>query len=146
MLRFKANGETKGTFAIDDIKLRPGKCSHLDDYVYTFDSFDDLEMYRMKPLASKMGVLYSKETKFLYPNAPTNDHTTGDGSYLLLMNVANDLQTIYVNWLVINNLPQISSEACVRFSFQVYGNVTLAVAVIPVESNSIREYSFISSA
>ena len=147
-MRFKAHGDIKGTFAIDDIKLRPGRCNHQDNYVYTFDMLDGLEVFRMKPLGSIVGIVLDTSLKNIhYPYAPNKDHTTGDGSYFLFMNQANsELQTEFVDWLVIDNLPKMNFDAkCVKFAFQVYENATLRVGVVSLYSNELDYAQFVST-
>ena len=149
MIRLTTHAGQKGTFAIDDIRVRPGSCNNLNDYVYTFDSMDDLELLLLQPLDTHMGTIIDTKEGVTYPYAPRNDHTTGDGSYFLFMNPKdNTLIADFVNWLVIDNLPPMDyygdESRCVRFAFQVYGNATLGVGYASIESNSVY-YKFKTS-
>ena len=135
---FSTNSFLNGSFAIDDLQVRPGACGHVDDYVYTFDSMDNLEVSRIRPLNGYMGSIhYNNEITF--PNAPPRDHT-GTGNYFLFMNRPTDLNTTYQDWLVLNNLPAMRYEPglarslCFRFAYQIYGNATLNIYLTGVDS------------
>lgn len=117
------------------------QCKHVDDFVYTFDSLDDLEITRVTPLNSFMGTI-RYATDRTYPNAPTKDHTTGTGGYFLFMNRATDFNTIYTDHLIMDNIPsmrynvELSRSRCFHFAYQIKGNATLNVYMAPVNSNS----------
>ncbi|KAI2806772.1 hypothetical protein BLOT_008730, partial [Blomia tropicalis] len=151
-LRVVVNSNQRGVLAIDNIDLRPMACSHLFDYVYTFDSLDTLELSRITPLNGYTGVLhYPYMTS--YPSAPKSDHTTGKGSYFLFMNKVNDMNTTYQDELVINNIPKMGfrmydaeKSRCIRFAYQSFGNASLELYVSPIESNDLYASYFHNAA
>src|SRR6218665_3749848 len=72
-------------FAIDDIKLTPGLCSHQTDFVYNFENgYEDLEVDNIRPLNS-YAVLTFKPAYSSSTGYPKVDHTTNtdQGSYFL---------------------------------------------------------------
>src|SRR5699024_1886882 len=135
------NSLLNGSFAIDDIKVVPGACRHVDDYVYTFDSMDNIEITRVAPLNGFMGTIHYPADRS-YPKAPVRDHTSGTGSYFLFMNRATDFNTSYKDQLIISDLPamhytpELTNERCFRFAYQIYGNATLNVFLSQINSNS----------
>ena len=118
-------------FAIDDINVRPGLCSHQTDYVYNFENgFEDLDLENIHPLKSTAGTTYSP-TYYNNPTYPLFDHTIGtkEGTYFLFR--PKDLyrnSDFYQNSLGIMDLKgDASLTKCVRFAYQVTQNVTFRV-------------------
>lgn len=127
-------------FALDDIMVRPGKCQHLHDYVYTFTSgLEDLELEYIQPLVSVIGQIYTPAYTS-QPGAPKTDHTSGTskGSFFLFMNHYTLAPTVYMVTLSMTGIPPDRRSfdvnggyTCVRFAYQVTGNATLKVFVAP---------------
>ena len=138
------------SFAIDDIKLTPGECKHMEDYIYTFDELENLDVNRIEPLSGGIGVFYRPKFKSLYPpNAPVHDHTTGSGGYFLFMNNKKDYNTTYQTEVVIDNLPKMPVKRaikgrCLKFAYQIVGQAKLKVSVDDVNSNN-HNYPIFSS-
>lgn len=151
VIELKTQDAVKDSLAIDDIHLKPGFCDRLDDYVYTLDEYEDLELNRITPYNTFMGIIYRHSSNYHqdYPLAPRNDHTTGDGGYFLFMNQKNNLNTTYTDWLVVDYLPSMKSRdpaRCVKFAFMVYRNASVKVSVTPVQSNTNGAVYFQSTA
>jgi len=134
-------------FALDDITIRPGLCSHRHDYTYTFTlGYEDLDFETIQPLTTPAGELVMP--KLAHPNGvPPVDHTTNTerGTYFLFMNTNRFVPTTYVSTLTMNNLPaQRGGEdeegtTCVRFAYQMAGTVIFNV-VLAQQFHAINDY------
>lgn len=129
-------------FAIDDIMVRPGRCQHRFDYIYTFNNnFEDLEFEAIQPLTGSIGFIISPQYKPL-PGVPLVDHSTNTekGRYFLFMNMYQFVATTYISTITIADLPADKSDTCLRFAYQMKGNVTFKV-VLAEDYNYINDYS-----
>ena len=120
-------------FALDDFEVRPGKCPHHHDYVYTFEpGLEDLELEKIQPTSSRASRLESPSFNVI-SGAPKTDHTTRskNGFYYLFMNTADTYPTTYIDTLSMTGLPEDNVATCVRFAFQSSGNVTFRVSYEP---------------
>ncbi|OTF83630.1 hypothetical protein BLA29_001619 [Euroglyphus maynei] len=128
------------SFAIDDIRIRPGRCQHLNDYSYSFtNGLDGLELEQIQPLGEIDAYLINfptidahDERKQFPSGIPQEDHTTysiKDGYYLGFMNKkTKTIPMDYIDRLSIENVPaDVSQRSCVRFAHQLSGNVSLKV-------------------
>lgn len=139
-------------FAIDDIQIRPGLCSHHFGYTYTFaDGTEDLDLEYVQPVTETIGSsVVPKKYDHAYP-IPAMDHTTNSeaGAYFLFMNsLKYTPNSAYIDTLSMMNIPANrpgqSSSFCVRFAYQKMGPaVTLRVFAPPVHSYDYSKYSFI---
>ncbi|KAH9425788.1 hypothetical protein DERP_005006 [Dermatophagoides pteronyssinus] len=128
------------SFAIDDIQMQPGRCQHQNDYSYTFtNGLDGLMLEQIQPL-SEIDTFFINyptikahdETDKFPLNIPHADHTTysiTDGYYIGFMNKKiKTILTDYIDRLSIENVPaDVSQRSCVRFAYQLAGNVSLKV-------------------
>ena len=128
-------------FALDDLMLRPGKCQHQHDYVYTFaNGFEDLEMEYIQPIQNGIGRLFMPSSDHILSSlAPSVDHTTNSeqGYYFLFMNSdSNPAPITYIDTVSMLDLPPDSrrSQSCIRFAYQILGNVTLQLFTAPLDS------------
>lgn len=143
-LMLTTHSNLQATFAIDDIRLQPGRCPHMDGYLYTMDQMDNLQISHIEPFANQMGIFYKPSTyyKFRFPNAPTKDHTTGDGGYFLFMQMPPNLMkpNLYAthNWLIVDEVSD--DTQCIQFAYQKYGNVSLSMGVAPLDGQSKSTY------
>ena len=144
MITYKPSSLRLGQFsvlAIDDIAVRPGKCAHQHDYMYTFTlGYEDLELEAQQPLRGSIGDLVTP--RYIHRHgAPTADHTSNSdqGTYFLFMNDADRMApTTYIDTLTMRSLPAEQSESCVRFAYQMTGNVTFKVVVMEANSFDYR--------
>lgn len=125
-------------FALDDIKLRPWRCSHQYDYTYTFAiGYEDLELANIQPLIGGLGALETPSINGPRINAPTVDHTTNSekGTYFLFMNNANLMApTTYISTLSMVDIEKDQmGDSCVRFAYQTKGNASLKVYLIDAD-------------
>lgn len=121
-------------FALDDIVVRPGRCKHLHDYVYTFTSgYQDLELQYIQPIDRGIGELRTPKSDHKPAGAPPVDHTSNspNGTYFLFMNTKRAAPTTYIDTLALVDLPEDDAFTCVRFAYQTVGKVTLKVLVAP---------------
>lgn len=139
MLRLTVSSNQFFVFALDDIMVRPGKCQHKHDYVYTFTrGFEDLELEFIQPLQNGIGGVFSHASDH-QSLAPAVDHTTNteNGAYFLFMNQGNFAPTTYIDTLSMVDLPrEIGTQSCIRFAYQIYGNVTLKVFIAPAYAST----------
>lgn len=120
-------------FALDELVVRPGKCKHLHDYVYTFaNGYQDLELEYLQPISRGIGQLVTPQ-RIQPKGAPPVDHTTNSagGTYYLFKNDNTFLPTIYKDVLAMIELPVDSSYSCIRFAYQSMGNATFKVYSVP---------------
>lgn len=125
-------------FAIDDIVVRPGKCQHKHDFVYTFaNGYEDLDVEFIQPVRGSIGQLVRPSFTHV-AGAPTIDHTTNsaDGYYFLFMNRYTFAPTTYIDTLSMMDLePDIGgSQSCIRFAYQKVGNASVKVFIAPINS------------
>lgn len=125
-------------FALDDIRVRPGKCQHQFDYTYTFGiGYEDLDLETIQPLSGSIGRLYTSSSEAeKRSNVPQIDHTTNSakGTYYLFMNENHQAQTTYIDTLSMPHMKAETSESCVRFAYQIAGNVNFKVFVMVEDS------------
>ena len=126
-------------FAIDDIKVTRGLCSHETDYVYNFEKgYEDLDVEEIVPamidIASIHSPYYSPDKIF-----PKFDHTLGTsaGHYYLFDPSTSLKHNFYEMSLSIFDLKSDTRDKkCVRFAYQRTENVTFAAYVLAdYESN-----------
>lgn len=139
------SGNYYNHFAIDDIQLRPGRCVHQHDYIYTFtDGIEDLSLQRVQPIKNGDNIdqVYDCHSKRL-KGVPQIDHTTNsaDGSYFLFMNHKADYPTTYIDTISMLNLPRDRLPVCVRFAYQSAGDVKMTVYAEPFNDD---DASFVS--
>lgn len=129
-------------FAIDDIKVRPGKCTHQFDYTYTFGiGYEDLDLEAVQPLSGSIGRLYTPISEAeKQPNVPQIDHTSNSakGTFYLFMNEKHQTLTTYIDTLTMPHMKAETSESCVRFAYQIAGNVNFKVLVMVEDSFDYR--------
>lgn len=135
-----ATRDANASFAIDDLKMTPGQCKPMSDYIYTFDGLENMDINRLTPLKGGIGRLADPE--FLRnATAPRQDHTTGSGGYFVFMNAKRDYNTTYRTELVIDNLDPVTifsgfKGRCLKFAYQILGNARLRVYVDDVDASS----------
>jgi len=108
----------------------------MEDYTYTMDSLDNMDLNKIQPIKNGIGRVFTPSSfnSDNYPKAPVHDHTTGSGGYFLFMNQKNDYNTSYKSELVIDNLEKSPLRRaikgrCIKFAYQVVGNVDLEVYI-----------------
>lgn len=128
-------------FALDDITVRPGFCSHQYGYTYTFtDGFEDLNVEYLQPVSAGIGKIVTPAQYKILTNVsiPATDHTTNSpfGKYFLFANRGDDVTTTYIDTLAMMNIPPLKSGQylCLRFAYQLSGNATLNVYSMAVDS------------
>lgn len=139
-------------FALDDISVRPGFCSHHFGYTYTFaDGTEDLNVEYVQPVTETIGNVVVPKTGNHAYSVPAVDHTTNSnsGAYYLFMNTLKyTANSAYIDTLSMMNIPANrfgqSNSFCVRFAYQKIGSaLTLQVFAPPVHSYDYTKYSFI---
>lgn len=125
-------------FAIDDISVRAGKCGHQNGYTYSFElGYENLDLEAIQPMAQLTGTVVTPYLNMV-KGTPPIDHTTytDHGSYFLFMNNAKPSPpTTYVETLSIPAMQIDHSQSCVRFAYQLKGNVTFKVLIVPNNQN-----------
>ena len=133
-IEYTPNDNQFTIFAIDDIKITPGLCSHQSDFVYNFENgYEDLDIEKIRPLTMTTARLFSPRLSVsrLYPQY---DHTRGtEEGYYFLFETDTFLTTRYYELSVsILNLRTDSNDPkCVRFAYQRTANVTFSAFVLP---------------
>ena len=95
-------------------------------------------MEAVQPLTGSIGELVRpSQSNHLPPGAPVVDHTTNSnkGTYFLFMNDQDrQVPTTYIDTLSMSNLPAEQTDSCVRFAYQINGNVIFKVLIMAVNS------------
>lgn len=127
-------------FAIDDIKVRPGLCSHTYEYVYDFeDGYEDLEDGTIQPLQNYATRIF-QPSFWIAKNLPSFDHSTctNKGNYFLFQPQSYLKRfTYYENSISILDLKFSQKQKCIRFAYQISPNV-----VFKIFSLSEYEYNY----
>ena len=126
-------------FALDDIKIQPGLCSSQYEYTYTFDNgYEDLDVEYLNPVVGSIGFLVTHKFDDHAQRIPPVFHTTqsNTGTYFLFMNRRKYSPVTYIDTISMLNMPKerLGEFICFRFAYQTYGNVTLKLYSLPVNS------------
>ena len=100
-------------------------------------------MELIQPITKGIGQLMTPYYDTPPKVAPAVDHTinTDRGTYFLFMNPRSSAPTVYIETIAMTDLPRdpTNTFSCVRFSYQIFGNVTLKMLITP---NSALTYYY----
>ena len=155
--------QTFSIFALDDLKVRPGRCAHQFDYTYTFSlGYEDLDLEALQPLKGSIGQLFSPANAAddrRMSKAPQVDHTTNSakGTYYLFMSEESNSgsggnhkvgskTTADIDTLAMPSMEAETSDSCIRFAYQMKGNVSFSVLVMVTDNYDYRSQTPVWSA